>query len=35
MLAKPCCPDGPRYAALGDAVTVTAALWIGRRIMLA
>ena len=33
--ARPCCPDGPRYAALGDAVTVTAALWIGRRIMLA
>jgi DNA (cytosine-5)-methyltransferase 1 len=27
------CPDGRRYAALGDAVTVPVAEWIGRRIM--
>jgi len=27
------CPDGRRYAALGDAVTVSVAEWIGRRIM--
>ena len=27
--------DGPRYAALGDAVTVNVAEWIGRRIMMA
>jgi site-specific DNA-cytosine methylase len=26
-------PDSPRYAALGDAVTVNVAEWIGRRIM--
>ena len=26
-------PDGPRYAALGDAVTVSVAEWIGQRIM--
>ena len=26
-------PDGPRYAALGDAVTVPVAEWIGRRIL--
>lgn len=26
-------PDSRRYAALGDAVTVTVAEWIGRRIM--
>lgn len=25
-------PDGPRYAGLGDAVTVNVAEWIGRRI---
>lgn len=29
------CPDGPRYAALGNAVTVNVAHWIGRRMMLA
>jgi site-specific DNA-cytosine methylase len=30
----PCsrCPDGRRYAALGDAVTVNVIEWIGRRI---
>jgi len=29
----PCvCPDGPRYAALGNAVTVNVAEWIGHRI---
>lgn len=26
-------PDAPRYAALGDAVTVTVAEWLGRRIL--
>lgn len=26
-------PDGPRYAAMGDAVTVNVAEWIGRRLM--
>jgi DNA (cytosine-5)-methyltransferase 1 len=26
-------PDSPRYAALGDAVTVPVAEWIGRRIL--
>ena len=26
-------PDGPRYAALGDAVTVPVAEWIGRRLL--
>lgn len=26
-------PDGPRYAAMGDAVTVPVAEWIGRRLM--
>ena len=26
-------PDGPKYAAFGDAVTVTVAEWIGRRIL--
>jgi DNA (cytosine-5)-methyltransferase 1 len=26
------CPDGPRYAALGNAVTVNVAEWIGHRI---
>ena len=26
-------PDGPRYAAIGDAVTVPVADWIGRRIL--
>lgn len=26
-------PDGPRYAACGDAVTVNVAEWIGRRIV--
>lgn len=26
-------PDGPRYAACGDAVTATVSEWIGRRIM--
>lgn len=31
---KPCCPDGPRYAALGDAITVNVANWIGKRIMI-
>ncbi len=25
-------PDGPRYAACGDAVTVPVAEWIGRRL---
>ena len=25
-------PDGPRYAAMGDAVTVNVAEWIGRRL---
>jgi site-specific DNA-cytosine methylase len=25
-------PDGPRYAACGDAVTVNVAEWIGRRL---
>lgn len=25
-------PDGPRYAGLGDAVTVNVAEWIGRRL---
>jgi site-specific DNA-cytosine methylase len=25
-------PDGPRYAACGDAVTVSVAYWIGRRL---
>ena len=28
------CPDSPRYAAMGDAVTVNVAEWIGRRIVL-
>jgi DNA (cytosine-5)-methyltransferase 1 len=33
--ADPCtCPDGPRYAALGNAVTVPVAEWIGRGIVL-
>jgi hypothetical protein len=27
------CPDGRRYAALGDAVTAVVAGWIGRRIL--
>lgn len=27
------CPDGPRYKALGNAVTVNVIEWIGRRIM--
>ncbi len=31
---KPCCPDGPRYAALGDAVTTNVVEWIGRRMMM-
>lgn len=26
------CPDGPRYAALGNAVTVPVVAWIGRRL---
>jgi hypothetical protein len=26
-------PDGPRYAACGDAVTVSVSHWIGRRIL--
>jgi hypothetical protein len=26
-------PDGPRYAATGNAVTVNVAEWLGRRIM--
>lgn len=26
-------PDGPRYAAMGDAVTVNVAEWIGRRLI--
>jgi site-specific DNA-cytosine methylase len=26
------CPDSPRYRALGNAVTVNVAEWIGRRI---
>jgi len=29
----PRCPDGRRYAALGDAVTVNVIEWIGRRIL--
>ena len=29
------CPDGRRYAALGDAVTAVVAGWIGRRILVA
>ena len=29
----PATPDGPRYAALGDAVTVPVAEWIGRRLL--
>jgi len=34
--ADPCrCPDGPRYAALGDAMTVSVVCWIGQRIRLA
>lgn len=28
------CPDGPRYPALGNAVTVTVAEWLGRRLTL-
>ena len=31
----PAAPDGPRYAALGDAVTVPVIEWIGRRILVA
>lgn len=31
--ARCTCPDGPRYAALGNAVTVSPALWIARRIV--
>ena len=31
----PAAPDGPRYAALGDAVTVPVIEWIGRRILAA
>ncbi len=31
---KPCCPDGPRYAALGDAITTNVVEWIGRRMMI-
>ena len=27
-------PDGRRYAAMGDAVTVPVATWIGRRLAL-
>lgn len=27
------CPDSPRYRALGNAVTVQVAEWIGRRIL--
>jgi len=27
------CPDGPRYAALGNAVTTSVVAWLGRRIM--
>jgi len=26
-------PDGPRYSAMGNAVTVNVAEWIGRRIV--
>ena len=26
-------PDGPRYSALGDAVTVNVAYWIVRRLL--
>ena len=29
------CPDGPRYRALGNAVTVSVVEWIGRRLMAA
>jgi hypothetical protein len=29
----PRCPDGRRYAALGDAVTVNVIEWIGRRLL--
>jgi site-specific DNA-cytosine methylase len=28
-----CPPDGPRYAALGDAVTAPVARWIGERLV--
>ena len=31
----PATPDGPRYAALGDAVTVPVIEWLGRRILAA
>ena len=31
---KPCCPDGPRYAALGDAVTTSVVQWLGERMMI-
>ena len=31
----PATPDGPRYSAIGDAVTVPAIEWIGRRILAA
>ena len=31
----PAAPDGPRYAALGDAVTVPVIEWIGRRLLAA
>ena len=30
---KPHAPDSRRYAALGDAVTVPVAEWIGRRLL--
>lgn len=30
---NPVCPLGKRYAALGDAVTVPVAEWIGRRLL--
>ena len=29
------CPDGPRYAALGNAVTVNVVEWVGRRLLAA
>lgn len=30
-----CCPDGPRYAGLGRAVTVPVVRWLGERLLLA
>jgi DNA (cytosine-5)-methyltransferase 1 len=33
--ADDCCPDGPRYAGLGRAVTVPVVRWLGERLLLA